>query len=160
MSSDNDLQELFNKAYFFLKFRPRTKKEMRDYLYKKIQKRHFSRDDADKVILQLEEQKMIDDKAFVEWFIDQRSRTKQKGAFVLKGEMLRLGIPKELINQRLEEKPLEEEDLAFKALSSKWHRFKNLEKKDRFVKATALLSRRGFSFDLIRKTINKLEEKN
>src|SRR3989344_3552409 len=137
MSSDNDLQELFNKAYFFLKFRPRTKKEMRDYLYKKIQKRHFSRADADEVIVQLEEQGMIDDKAFVEWFIDQRSRTKQKGAFVLKGELLRLGIPKDLIDQRLEESPIEEEDLALNALKSKWHRFKNLESRERFAKSAA-----------------------
>ena len=30
---------------------------MRDYLYKKIQKRHFSRDDADNVIEELEEKK-------------------------------------------------------------------------------------------------------
>lgn len=158
--SSEDSQELLNKAYFFLKFRPRTKKEMRDYLYKKILNRHFSRDDADKVIFQLEERKLIDDKAFVDWFIDQRSRTKQKGELVLKGEMLRLGITKELIDQKLEEKPLEEEDLAFKALSSKWHRFKNLPDKERFAKSAAFLSRRGFSFDIIKKIVNHIEDNN
>src|SRR3989344_3118954 len=156
--TSEDLQELLNKAYFFLKFRPRTKKEMQDYLYKKIEKRHFSRDDADKGIAELEEKKLIDDKAFVEWYVDQRSRGKPKGQFVLKGELLRLGIEKDLIDFYLEENPLKEEDLAFKALQPKWHRFKNLPKKERFAKSAAFLSNRGFSFYLIKEAINKLEE--
>ena len=158
--TSEDLQELLNKAYFFLKFRPRTKKEMRDYLYKKIQKRHFSRDDADNVIEELEEKKFIDDKAFVEWFADQRSRGKPKGSYVLKGELLRFGIEKDLIDFYLQENPLKEEDLALKALQSKWHRFKNLPKKERFEKSAAFLSNRGFSFDLIKEAINKLQENN
>lgn len=158
MTSDNDLQELLNKAYFFLKFRPRTKKEMRDYLYKKIEKRYFSRDDADRVIAELEERKLIDDKAFVDWYIEQRSRSKPKGQFVLKGELLRLGISKDMIDFKLQEDPLEEEDLALKALQAKWHRFKDLPKKERFTKSAAFLSNRGFSFDLIKKAVSKLEE--
>ena len=146
---DEDLRELLNKAYFFLKFRPRTKKEMRDYLYKKIKKRHFSRDDADKVIADLEEQGLVDDKAFVEWFVEQRVRGKPKGSFVLKGELLRLGIGKELIESYLLENPLNEEDLVFRALKSKWQRFKNLSKKERFEKAVAFLTPPRFSFYLI-----------
>jgi len=153
-----DLQELLNKAYFFLKFRPRTKKEMQDYLYKKIEKRWFSRSHADKVIEILEERKLIDDKAFVEWYIDQRSRSKPKGSYVIKGELLRLGVPKDLIDFHLQEKPLEEEDLALQALQKKWHRFKTLPKKERFAKSAAFLSNRGFPFDLIRNAISKLEE--
>ncbi|OGK15827.1 hypothetical protein A2774_05830 [Candidatus Roizmanbacteria bacterium RIFCSPHIGHO2_01_FULL_39_12c] len=158
MSSNDDLQELFNKAYFYLKFRPRTKKEMQKYLYKKIQKRHFSRIDADKVIADLEEQGLIDDQAFVEWFVEQRARGKPKGGFVLKGELLRLGISKELIDKYLQNNPLDEEKLAFQALKSKWHLFKHLPKKERFEKSAAFLFRRGFSFDTIRSAIRKMEE--
>lgn len=155
--SSEDLQTLLNCAYFYLKFRPRTKKEMQSYLYEKVKKRHFSRDDADKAIMQLAEQGLIDDKAFVEWFVEQRIRGKPKGRFVLKGELLRLGVEKDLIDKYFQENPLEEEKLAFKALKSKWHRFKNLPKKDRFEKSAAFLVRRGFSFDVIRKTIEKME---
>jgi len=158
MSSEDELQELFNKAYFFLKFRPRTKKEMRDYLYKKIEKRWFSRSHADKVVAILEERKLIDDNAFVEWYLDQRARSKPKGSYVLKGELLRLGIDKDLIDKILLENPLQEENLAQSALQKKWHRFKNLSKKERFEKAAAFLSRRGFPFDSVRSTIEKLEE--
>ena len=59
---DDDLQTLLNYAYFFLKFRPRTKKEVRAYLLKKIKKRHWSTDDVEKAIKQLEEQNKIVEK--------------------------------------------------------------------------------------------------
>lgn len=155
--SSEDLQVLLNYAYFYLKFRPRTKKEMQNYLYKKIKKRHFSRDDADRAIADLKEQGLIDDEVFVDWFVEQRARGKPKGGFVLKGELLRLGVAKDLIDRYLEENPLEEETLAFRALKSKRHSFKNLSKKERFNKSAAFLSRRGFPFDIIRKTIEKAE---
>lgn len=157
-AAKEELQDLFNYAYFYLKFRPRTKKEVQKYLYKKIEKRHFSRDDVDKVISDLEEQGLIDDKKFTSWFIEQRARSKPKGQFVLKSELLRLGIAKELIDQYLEEYPPQEESLALRALQSKWPRFTSLSRKERFEKAAAFLMRRGFPFDVIRKTIEKLEE--
>ena len=158
MTSDEDIQVLLNYAYFYLKFRPRSKKEVQDYLLKKIKKRHWSTDDVENAIKQLEERSLINDKEFVKWFVEQRIRGKPKGKFVLKAELLRFGVPKELIDVYLEEHPLEEEDLAFRALKSKWQRFKNLPKQDRFGKSAAFLARRGFPFDIIRKTFEKIEE--
>ncbi|MBI2641036.1 regulatory protein RecX [Candidatus Roizmanbacteria bacterium] len=156
--SKEDLQILLNYAYFYLKFRPRTKKELRDYLYKKIEKRYLSRDVADQAIKELEEKGLISDKAFVEWFVEQRRTGKPKGKFVIKSELLRHGVSKDLIDTYLEEHPLQEEELALKVLQSRWHRFKELSKKERFEKAAAFLVRRGFPFDIIRKTIEKVEE--
>ena len=160
MALDDDLQALLNYAYFFLKFRPRSKKEVCDYLLKKIKKRHWSTDDVEKAIKQLEEQNFINDKEFVRWFVEQRNRSKPKGKFVLKAELLRFGIAKDLIDQYLEENPLQEEDLVLRALKSKWNRFKNLPSQDRFEKSVAFLSRRGFPFDIIRNVITKLKTNN
>lgn len=158
-ASNEDLQSLLNYAYFYLKFRPRTKKEVRNYLYKKIEKRHFSRDVADQAIVDLEEQGLVDDKKFVEWFVEQRNRAKPKSQFVLKGELLRFGIAKELIDEYFSTHEQPEEELAIKALQSRWHRFQSLPKKERFEKAATFLARRGFAFDIVKKTIEKLEEK-
>lgn len=159
MSTDKeDLQNLLNYAYFYLKFRPRTKKEVRDYLQKKIVKRHWSRDSVEEVIKQLEEQNFINDKEFIDWFVKQRNTSKPKSQFVLKGELLRYSVPKDLIDNYFAEKPQEEEELALKALKSKWNRFQKLDKKARFEKSASFLARRGFSFDLIRKTVERMEE--
>src|SRR3990167_4606871 len=120
---DDDLQTLLNYAYFFLKFRPRTKKEVQDYLLKKIKKGHWSTDDVEKAIKQLEEQNLINDKEFVRWFIEQRNTSKPKSQFVLKGELLRFGITKELIDNYFIEYDQPEDDLALRALQSRWRRF-------------------------------------
>ncbi len=155
-----DLQGLLNYAYFYLKFRPRSKKEVKDYLLKKIKKRHWSTDSVAKVLSELEEQALVDDKAFVSWFIEQRNAAKPKSQFVLKGELLRFGIAKDLIDEYFNTNEQPEEELALKALQSRWRRFQTLPKKERFEKSASFLLRRGFSFDIIRKVISDLENTN
>lgn len=160
MSSDNDLQELLNKAFFYLKFRLRSKKEVRDYLLKKIEKRHWSTTDVEKVIKHLEELNLINDKEFVRWFVDQRNSGKPKSQFVLKGELLRFGIDRDLIDAYFSENSQVEDDLALKALQRRWHRYNGLSKQERFKKAVAFLTGRGFSYETVKNAINKLEEKS
>ncbi len=153
----DDLQGLLNYAYFYLKFRPRTVKEMRDYLYKKIEKRHWSRDDVEKAIKGLVELGMLNDIEFIRLFVEQRNSAKPKSKFVLKRELLRHGVSRELIDEYFTGHPQNEEELAFKALERHWPRFKNLSPRARFQKAAAYLMRRGFGFDIFKKIIDRLE---
>lgn len=156
--TDQDIQILLNLAYFFLKFRRRTKKEMRDYLLKKIRKTHWSTNDVEEIFKKLEELEFIDDEKFIEWYVETRSRTKPKSDFVLKQELMRLGIEKEMLDKYFEGSPGNEEELAYKALLPRWERFNNLDRKGRFQKASQFLLRRGFSYEIVRKAINNLEE--
>src|SRR4030042_2839780 len=94
---DEDLQKLLNRAFFYLKFRPRTVSETRRYLYQKIRTTHWSREAADKVIDYLLEIELLDDKKFVSWFVDQRNSGRPKGEYVLRQERRRNGIEKILI---------------------------------------------------------------
>ncbi len=157
--TDEDLQPLRNYAYFYLKFRPRSKKEVRDYLLKKIKTRHWSTDSVEKVLSQLEEQGLVNDKEFVRWFVEQRNAAKPKSQFVLKGELLRFGITKELIDDYFLNNDQPEEELAMRALQPRWRRYSQLPKKERFEKSASFLGRRGYSFDVIRRFIAKLQEK-
>jgi len=150
---------LFDSAYFYLKFRPRTKKEITTYLTKKCQKKKIESSLVDRVINRLEVQKFVDDKEFIKWFVEQRNSGKPKSTFVLEGELLRLGIEKDLIVSYFESHTQNEEELAYKALQPKWHRLNLFSNKDRFRKAVAFLARRGFSFDTIKKTIEKMGKK-
>ena len=155
---NDDLLLLLNKAYFFLKFRPRSEKEIRDYLYKKVAKTHWSREDADKIIENLKEQELIDDGKFVEWFIRQRMTLKPKGERVLRRELLQKGIDEELIDKYFSQNVVDEEALARQILEVRWPRFKNLDSRKRFEKAVSFLGRRGFGFDVIKKTIEDLSK--
>jgi len=153
---NDDLITLLNKAYFFLKFRPRTEKEIRDYLYKKIIKTHWSRDDAEKIIEKLKEQQLIDDEKFVELFIKDRTALKPKGKKLLVRELKQKGIGDDLIENYFLKNDLDEESLALKILEKRWPRLKSLDSQKRFEKATRFLASRGFDYDICRKTVKKL----
>lgn len=155
---NDDLIPLINKAYFFLKFRPRSEKEVRDYLYKKIKSKHWSRDDAETVMDELKKEELIDDKKFVDWFVRSRTTLKPKGQRMLVRELKLKGIDDELIEKFFLENSLDEEKLAFQILEKRWPRFKNLDSKKRFEKSARFLMSRGFSFDLAKKIINQLSE--
>lgn len=156
--TNQDFQSLLNYAYFFLKFRPRTENEMRRYLLKKIKTRHWSTDAVKMAIACLKEQKLIDDAEFTRWFIEGRVKTKAKSKFILVQELLRLGVDKETIDEYFLQNEIDEEKLALKTLRSRWGRFENLEKRQRFQKASQFLLRRGFEFDLVKKTIVKIDK--
>jgi len=159
MDPSSDIHGLLNLAYFYLKFRPRTRAEVRTYLLKKIKNRFWSETHVELVLQKLEEQGFINDKEFVVWFVRGRTNAKQKSEFILRQELVRFGVAKETINAYFEEHELDEDHLAEAALEGKWRRFSEFDKKERFEKAASFLSRRGFSFDLIKKTIEKMEEK-
>lgn len=155
-----NLSRATNLAYFYLKFRARTKKEVKDYLSKKSQKfSYLSPEIIDQVLIDLEEEGVIDDKAFVIWFIDQRLRSKPKGEIALRQELSRMGIAKDLLDDYFQQNPIDQEVEAGKAIARRWSLYSHLDKRKRFEKAANFLLRRGFSFDVIKKTIAEREEK-
>lgn len=158
-SITEDLQPLLQKAFFYLKFRPRTKKEIENYLLKKIKTTHWSTDDIQQIITHLEELDFINDKKFVEIYIENRNILKPKGQRVLVQELIKLGINKEIIDEYFSKTEIDEEEMALQILTRRWSRYKNLDKHKRFEKAASFLMSRGFGFDIVKKAINKFEEK-
>lgn len=154
---DDDLIPLLNIAFFYLKFRPRTIKETRDYLYKKVRTTHWSHEAVDKVIDHLIKLKFLDDKAFIDYLVNSRTKTKVKGIYAIKQELNRFGVNRELVDEYFSKTKIDEEKLAEKILTSRWPRLKSLPKQKRFEKALSLLQRRGFNFDVSRKIIDKME---
>jgi regulatory protein len=155
---NEDLQPLLNKAFFYLKFRPRTKKETENYLFKKVKTTHWSTDVVKKIITYLEEIELIDDKKFTAWFVEQRNLLKPKSQFLLTKELLQHGVDKNLIDDYFSNNSLNEEELAFKTLKSRWNRYKNFDKRKQFEKVVSFLMRRGFSYEISKQTVKKLEE--
>lgn len=154
---NEDLLNLLNKAYFFLKFRPRSEKEIRDYLYKKIKSKHWSRDDAEKVIQELKEEGLIDDEKFIDLYVRDRTTLKPKGKKLLIRELKQKGIKEELIEKYFSVNEIDEEKLALQILQKRWPRFKSLYSQKRFEKSARFLLGRGFSFDIVKRTIEKLQ---
>jgi regulatory protein len=154
---EDDLLPLLNLAFFYLKFRPRTIKETRNYLYKKVRTTHWSHEAVDKVIDHLIELKFLDDKTFIDYLVN--SRTKVKGIYAIKQELNRFGVDRELVDEYFSNTEINEEELAEKILTSRWPRLKSLPKQKRFEKALSLLQRRGFNYETSKKAIEDLINK-
>ncbi len=156
---DQDLlQKALNQAYFFLKFRMRTEKEIRAFLSKKAEKYHWPTEVVNQALMILKEEKLIDDRQFIKIFVNQRKALKPKGEFVLRNELLRLGIDKQLVDEYFFNHPLDEEELAYKTLLPRLARFNGFPGEKKFQKAVDFLRRRGFSYEVAKKTCAKCFE--
>lgn len=160
---------LLNKSFKFLSYRPRSEKEVRDYLLGKgklngIKKSNQESEQYEKsveeVINKLKKLKQVDDKEFANWLLWQRKKFRQWGDRLIKMELLQKGIDKDLVDKLLSESEgVSEEDLALKAAEKKIRTFRNLDGKEFKIKLDQFLSRKGFDWDIIKKVVDTLEQK-
>jgi regulatory protein len=153
------LQKALNKAYFFLKFRPRSKQEVINYLSKKAGRFKWPAEVVDGAVAVLEEEGLINDKDFVDWYVNKSSKIKIQSSRLMIRNLMKFGVDKFLIEDFFYKKPTDDERTAFETLSRSWWRWGRLSKMERFKKSSSFLQRRGFSYAIIKKTIDKLEEK-
>lgn len=132
---------------------------MQEYLSKKAERFHWGKSIEEKTLSLLQEEKLIDDQAFLEWYVRQRTAHKPRGARAILHELSRFRINPDLIQAFFAELHLPEEELALRALERRWPRLSTLDRLKRFEKATAFLSRRGFTYATIKNTIAKMEER-
>ncbi|HSD98697.1 MAG TPA: regulatory protein RecX [Patescibacteria group bacterium] len=149
----------------FLSFRPRSEKEVRDYLKKKQQKfLDINSSSIDLLIYTLKQQKFLNDRDFAKMWIRSRTEYKPKGERLIRMELQQKGISKDLINEAFEEYKKEQEDsqsegrdeflLAKGLLERKRRKYEHLEDRERFSKAGSMLARRGFDLDTIKAAID------
>ncbi len=137
------------KTLRFLSIRPRSKKEIRDYLFRK----EFSADIAEKVVRRLEALNMLDDLAFARMVCRDAIAKKPAGAKLLRQGLMKKGVPGPIIESVLPEfsTPELELQMALKAAERQSVRIGRSSKQldsDHFRKKIVdYLIRRGFTFD-------------
>lgn len=148
---------LLNYAYRYLSYRMRTEHEVRIYLLGKAQKLHINENCISEVISTLKEEHYLDDQKFVEEFVHSRTKSKPKSEYALTVELAQKGISNEVIEEYFKTHTLDELKLAYEAIQRKWQVFNTFPKEKKLQKAYSFLQRRGFSFSVIKKTIEQLE---
>ncbi len=164
---NQDLYEkLLNASFRFVSYRPRSEKEICDFLQKKLKMwKTVGRQTLEKVIKRLGELEYIDDRKFVQWWIEQRSNFRQKGKRLLVLELHQKGVPQRVIDEAWEAQntnlePYSELEAAKGAITKKvavWQHFPPLERKKKLY---GFLGRRGFSSSIIHQVIDELVEKS
>lgn len=140
-------------AFFLLKFRLRSEKE----LYERLKKKKFPEGEIKKVIAFLKEKKFIDDQAFVKVWVNSRLR-QSIGLKRISQELRLKGIAKEVIDDRLSEvkSDYSESEIVGKLALERLKKLKDVEPTKAKSRVYGYLIRRGFSPDIVIDTLNKL----
>ena len=91
----NNYIEAYNKALTYISYKRRTKKEIKDKLC------NYSNDVSDKVIEKVDELGLLDEKRYIEAFINDQINLGNKGPFYIKKELEKLNINSYYIDEFL-----------------------------------------------------------
>lgn len=154
---DEQYQKLEGYALKLLSFRPRSQKEIQGKLKVYGIKKDISAKMVEKIMHYLLGENLINDEEFAKWWLDQRQSFRPKGARIIRMELANKGISREIVDQILtdtKDQGFTEVDLAKKVIEKKNYVFKNLSAKERKIKISQLLARRGFDWETISQVID------
>lgn len=154
-----DLYQKFLDAVFhFISFRPRSEKEIRQFLQKKSKKLGQLTDSMFRRILdRLRELNYLDDEKFVRWWVDQRQSHRPKGTRFIVAELRGKGIAQDVIDAVItQQSEYSELDGARSIVIKKMKQWKTLPVTEQKKKIYEHLARRGFTSDLIHRIIDEV----
>ena len=144
-----EFQKTLDKLLKFAMMRPRSEKEIDEYLKRK--KVHESM--WEDLFQKLKHFELLDDAKFAKWWVDQRLAFKKISEKVLKLELGRKGIDKNTIDDVLEVTPIDEEKMAKELLSKRAYKWERLDPKIAKQKKFQYLAGKGFDWEVITRII-------
>lgn len=150
LQAADEAEKAHDKALRFLSNRPRSEWEIRQNL----EKAGYEAGTVDRVVVRLRGVGLIDDAAFVRYWIDNRAQFRPKGKAALRQELRRKGIDREVIEAVLAEAGHDDDNAALQAALAKADRFRRLPRNEFAQKLGAYLARRGFDHETVREAVN------
>ncbi len=145
----SEFGKLYQRALEWALVRPRSEKEVRDYLYKKVFERKLDKDYIDLIVTRLKEKKYLDDLVFAKYYVENRFVKKGISRRRLSLELMKKGVAKEIVAEVLDGRNDEEEIL--KMIAKKRGRYDD-------EKLISYLCRQGFSFELVQNLVRDYEK--
>jgi len=147
----NNFDKFYNKALHFLSFRPRSEKEIRDYL-----KKNKSDEETTLLIIEkLKDYKFLDDLEFSRRWLEQRTKINLKSKRIIELELKQKGITKEIIDE-IKIKANDDKEIALKLAEKRFERFKNEPRQKQYEKMFRFLSSKGFDYDTIKQVVDRI----
>lgn len=145
----SEFGKLYQRALEWALVRPRSEKEVRDYLYKKVFEKKLDKNYIDLIVSRLKEKKYLDDTVFAKYYVKNRFVKKGISRRRLSLELMKKGVAKEIIAEVLDGRNDEEEIL--KMIAKKRARYDD-------EKLISYLCRQGFSFELVQNLVRDYEK--
>ncbi len=144
------------KAYVFrlLSNRAYTKKEICD----KLAGRGYEQGAIEQTLSMLERLDLIDDVLFARQFVEQRLRLRPSGRIALVRDLVRRGVPTEIIDRVLDDvlAGINIEGVALDLLMGRANRYRGLSREKALGRMYDFLGRRGFEVSVARDVAQKV----
>jgi len=150
LSKSDHYHRCFNAAIRYLGYRPRSEAETRQ----RLQRHGFDSNSTEKVIAKLKEQGLVDDTAFARFWKENRESFSPRSRWLTRLELQRKGLDGGIIEQVAGE--VDDGDSAYRAAISKARRLLPSDYRDFRRRLGEHLRRRGFGYEVINNTVEKV----
>jgi regulatory protein len=149
LTQADQTEKAHEKALRFLSNRPRSEWEVRQNLAKA----EFDRGTIDHVVERLKSVALIDDSAFVKYWIENRAQFNPRGQAALRQELRRKGVERDVIDTMLAQAEQADDRSAIRSALAKANRYRHLSHDEFAQKLSAYLARRGFDYETVREAV-------
>ena len=150
LTSSDQFQRCLKAAIHCLGYRSRSEAELRT----RLSQRGFDGEYTEAVIRKLKEQGWVDDKAFAEFWKDNRESFSPRSQWLTRLELRRKGIANDIIEQVVD--TIDNGDSAYRAALSKARSLPQSDYQSFRRRLGEYLRRRGFSYEVISHTVERL----
>ena len=159
--TEGEFGKLYARTLEYVLIRPRSVKEVRDYLWKKTlpgkyksrktgeikDRQGVAKEIADRVLERVQQKKYVSDESFTRWWIENRNQAKGSSLRKLKSELQAKGIATSIIDAELNATDRNDAEELQKVVAKK------AKKYDDEQKLMQYLARQGFSYDDIKRVL-------
>lgn len=163
MTEQEAEQIIFGMSTKLISGRPRSVREMEMYLAKKAKEYALAITDQEvfvqRIIAKLTKLDFLNDTSFIKWWVENRSSFRPRGQRGLIAELRAKGIQQGDLDVFFSSSELDEVELAKQVLIKKQRTLSSYDAQVYRKKATDLLLRRGFSFNVIKQALMSFRTK-
>jgi regulatory protein len=142
LTEEGAAESAYNRALGFLSYRPRSRAEIAEYL----KKHQVPEACIEAVLARLDRAGLLDDRAFAQFWVENRERFRPKGPRALRYELRNKGLSNEAIEQALES--VDVSASAHRAAEKKARQLRRVDELTFHRKLVDFLVRRGFDYEV------------
>ena len=161
LENESQFGKLYTRSLEYSLIRPRSQRELRDYLYRKTRdtrtkmgdiKKGVSKELTERVFNRLLEKGYVDDEKFAKFWVENRNVRKGSSMRKLQMELRGKGVESAIIEQVLSDTDRADTDELQKIIAKKASRYDDIQK------LTAYLVRQGFRYDDVKEALSRTDD--
>lgn len=150
LKSTEQIHRAWDRAQRFLAARPRSEQEIRD----RLRRYGYSNEIIDRTVTRLHQTGLIDDAAFATFWKQDRVAFNPRSSGLIARELKQKGVNTEIISQTVAS--IDNETEAYQAAIKKARTLSDTDYQQFRRKLGGFLQRRGFNYEIIQSTVNRL----